>query len=356
MDDDRNDDSGATIHNPYGTDESLVTLERRARAYDEALTRSRPACAFGTLRVMSWNLQLLAGPFSGQGGFRADLIKRARKIVQNIIVVAETVDVVCLQEVWDDASRTVLRSGLATTFPYIFSPAAKCGLMVCSKASHVCNHFVKFTHRGGIEARAFEKGVSTTYLRLAQNDACVRVAIILNTHLQSDYWCSGRVARFSQLVCVRESFMRAVRECRGNGYVVERVLLAGDINVEHGSAEYEHMMHSIFPGAIDLMNSPLNDDDSFRLTFPVARWRHYFLKCGRESRYFDLEPRVRIDYVMDLTPMGVSQGVPPRHKHVDSGYVNRVLCRDARGRALSDHFPIVAMSSVFGSGTEDYSL
>jgi hypothetical protein len=59
-----------------------------------------------------------------------------------------------------------------------------------------------------------------------------------------------------------------------------------------------------------------------------------------------LEPKVVIDYVLDLTSM-VTSGVPVHHRHADSGYVHHAMCRDARGWALSDHYPIVAVSRKF---------
>jgi len=83
------------------------------------------------------------------------------------------------------------------------------------------------------------------------------------------------------------------------------------------------------------------------LTFPVARWRHVVLPCLRgQSRYIDLEPKVVIDYVIDLTSM-VTRGVPLHHRHADSGYVHHAMCRDSQGRALSDHYPVVAVSRKF---------
>ena len=111
----------------------------------------------------------------------------------------------------------------------------------------------------------------------------------------------------------------------GNGYEVDRIMLVGDLNIVAGSGEYEDLMN-IFPGAVDLM-APLTDidgsiagregstrgvDRSFRLTFPVARWRHVVLPCLGESRYIDLVPKVVLDYVIDLSSM-VTRGVPLHH-------------------------------------------
>merc|ERR1712216_623890 len=158
----------------------------------------------------------------------------------------------------------------------------------------------------GVERLSFTKGVSTSFLRLtAAEDPTTRVAIVLNTHLQSDYWSSGRDTRAKQISCIKDVVHRAEMECAGNGYEVDRIMLVGDLNIVAGSGEYEDLMAS-FPGAVDLM-APLTDidgsiagregstrgvDRSFRLTFPVARWRHVVLPCLGESRYIDLVPKV----------------------------------------------------------------
>jgi len=336
-------------------DTFYTALEERTRAYDEALDRMRPAASFRTLKVCSWNLQLLRGIFRGQGGTRADMLARVERIAANVLRVVESsaVDVIAFQEVWDDACRKRLCALLYPAFPFIHAPKAKCGLMICSKLSHVCNHFARLKGATGIEARVFEKGVCSSILRLDGN----RVCLVMNCHLQSNYWANGRSAREEQMREMRQALHRAVRECAGNGYVIERCILCGDLNVDAGSAEYDVMMFSTFPGAIDLMIPPSSngDDESFRLTFPVARWRHYIVPCGRTSRYIDETPRTRIDYVLDLTPM-VKAGVPPRHAHVDSGYVHETMCRDVSGQALSDHFPVVAFSSLYAFNDRDYSL
>lgn len=328
-------------------DEDFFTaLDARSRALDDALAR-------GTMRVCSWNVQALVGIFRGQGGARADVRARIDRVAVNVLRAAASgaMDVVAFQEVWDDACRTRLREALREAFPFAYAPKARCGLMIFSKFSHVCNHFARLGGASGVEARVFEKGVCSTILRL---DGKKRVCVLMNCHLQSDYWSNGRSARVEQLRGVREAFHRVVRECAGNGYEVDRCILCGDLNVEAGSDEYLVMMRSTFPGAIDLMLPPSSNVDvgSFRLTFPVARWRHYVVPCGRESRYIDQTPRTRIDYVLDLTPM-VKTDAPPRHARVDSGYVHEAMCRDASGRALSDHFPIIAFSSLYASDGDD---
>jgi hypothetical protein len=61
-----------------------------------------------------------------------------------------------------------------------------------------------------------------------------------------------------------------------------------------------------------------------------------------------------IDYILDLTPM-IRAGVPPHRKHVDSGYVHHQMCRDAKGEALSDHYPICCCSSVFHFNDREYT-
>ena len=341
-------------------------LDARPRALDDALARERPAGMNSSLKVCTWNAQMLPGVFAGQGGTKTDIAKRAHAMANNILCCsrADAIDVVCLQEMWEVEAAKALKVALREEFPFVYAPSARCGLMVASKFSMVCNHFTALPAKG-IERLAFTKGVSTSFLRLTSaEDATTRVAIVLNTHLQSDYWSSGRDTRAKQISCIKDAVHRAEMECAGNGYEVDRIMLVGDLNIVAGSGEYEDLMNK-FSGAVDLM-APLTDidgsvrrgvagregstrgvDRSFRLTFPVARWRHVVLPCLRgQSRYIDLEPKVVIDYVIDLTSM-VTRGVPLHHRHADSGYVHHAMCRDSQGRALSDHYPVVAVSRKF---------
>ena len=336
-------------------------LDARTRALDDALARERPAGMNSLLKVCTWNAQMLPGVFAGQGGTRTDIAKRAHAMANNILCCsrADAIDVVCLQEMWEVEAAKALKVALREEFPFVYAPSARCGLMIASKFSMVCNHFTALPAKG-VERLSFTKGVSTSFLRLtAAEDPTTRVAIVLNTHLQSDYWSSGRDTRAKQISCIKDVVHRAEMECAGNGYEVDRIMLVGDLNIVAGSGEYEDLMAS-FPGAVDLM-APLTDidgsiagregstrgvDRSFRLTFPVARWRHVVLPCLGESRYIDLVPKVVLDYVIDLSSM-VTRGVPLHHRHADSGYVHHAMCRDAGGLALSDHYPIVAVSRKF---------
>ena len=345
-------------------DESaLSALASTTIAQDDALCRaSGRAGAEQTLRVTSWNVQFLPGIWRGCGGRPKDMVARALRIAENLITVARTnaaVDILCVQEAFHEPSRRALIEAMRSHYPYVYAPNAKSGLITFSKTSHVCNHFSPLP-ACGIEKMAFTKGVSTTFLRLASSDerrtAAVAVAIVLNTHLQSDYWSNGADTRLKQLRHIKSVMQRALRECAGNSYRVERILLCGDLNIAAEGDEYVTLMQDVFPAAVDLTAPPMRPENrSDRKTFPVARWRHYVLPCRGASRYIDLEPNRQLDYVLDLTPM-IRQGVPPVHRHVDSAYVHHALCRDAHGLALSDHYPVVALSSTFHVHGHDYTL
>ena len=384
----RGDDATATLrdahHMPPKThvyarelvsidDESaLSALASTTIEQDDALCRaSGRASAEDTIRVGTWNVQFLRGIWRGCGGRPKDMVARALRIVENLITVARTnaIDILCVQEAFHEPSRRALIEGLRSQYPYIYAPNAKSGLMTFSKTSHVCNHFSPLP-ACGIEKMAFTKGVSTTFLRFASSDERrtdeayvgghqqrTSVAILLNTHLQSDFWSNGADTRLKQLRHIKSVMQRALRECAGNSYRVERILLCGDLNISAEGDEYVTLMQDLFPAAVDLTAPPmkLNEHRSDRKTFPVARWRHYVLPCRGASRYIDLEPNRQLDYVLDLTPM-IRQCVPPVHRQVDSAYVHHALCRDAHGLALSDHYPIVAHSSIFHFHSHDYTL
>lgn len=341
-------------------DESaLSALASTTIAQDDALCRaSGRAGAEQTLRVASWNVQFLRGIWRGCGGRPKDMVARALRIAENLITVARTnaIDILCVQEAFHEPSRRALIEGLRSHYPYVFAPNAKSGLMTFSKTSHVCNHFSPLP-ACGIEKMAFTKGVSTTFLRLASSDERrTAVAILMNTHLQSDFWSNGAHTRLKQLRQIKSVMQRALRECAGNSYRVERILLCGDLNISAEGDEYLTLMQDVFPAAVDLTAPPMRPESrNDRKTFPVARWRHYVLPCRGASRYIDLEPNRQLDYVLDLTPM-IRQGVPPVHRHVDSAYVHHALCRDAHGLALSDHYPVVALSSTFHVHGHDYTL
>lgn len=340
-------------------------LAKRTADYTATLLDSQPSSAErrGCLRVLSWNVQMLRGIFAGQGGRPRDLVTRARKIAANICAIASTIDVVVLQEVWYEPARRVLSTALSDDAGFVvFAPTKKCGLLVASRQSQVCNMFNQFPARG-IEAMAFSKGVTTTFLRL--NDALetpTRVAIVLNAHTQSDYWSCGESARVDQIRRIRAVMERAVHECQGNGYILDRILLCGDLNVEHGSHEYRRMMSPSGPfgGAIDLMQPPQlpisrppvsPSESDRRFTYPTGRWRHnFFACCGEPSRYEESIPTKRLDYVIDLTPL-IRHGVPPAYAHVDvdEGFVHQQLLRGIDGGVLSDHAPIVALASIHRS-------
>ena len=300
---------------------------------------------------------------------------RTMRISENILRVSRVnaIDVLCLQEVWTQRSLSTLCEALREEFPFIFMPNANSGLFVASKYSIVCSHFSPLPAKG-MEKIFFTKGVCTTFLRLTEPEAVrTRVAIVMNTHLQSDFWSCGRTTRLKQLQHIKRTMQRAVRECRGNGYEIDRIVLAGDLNIAAGGEEYREAM-AVFPSSIDLMAPPRDlssswcakvlaniegyhveeTDWSFRYTFPVARWRHVWCPCFGSSRYVDVEPRVMIDYILDLTPM-ICVGVPLHCKHVESGYVHHQMGRDAKGEALSDHHPIVCCSSVFHFNDREYT-
>src|SRR6056300_1576316 len=84
-----------------GDDAAMRELEARTKAHDDALSRQRPGRT-EVLKMCSWNVQLLPGVCSGQGGRRRDLDARVIKLAENILRVSRVnaIDVLCLQEVW----------------------------------------------------------------------------------------------------------------------------------------------------------------------------------------------------------------------------------------------------------------
>ena len=184
-------------------------LDARTRALDDALARERPAGMNSSLKVCTWNAQMLPGVFAGQGGTKTDIAKRAHAMANNILCCsrADAIDVVCLQEMWEVEAAKALKVALREEFPFVYAPSARCGLMVASKFSMVCNHFTALPAKG-VERLAFTKGVSTSFLRLtcgggrddasrhrAQHAPAVRLLVIRARHArEADLVHQGRGA------------------------------------------------------------------------------------------------------------------------------------------------------------------
>jgi hypothetical protein len=89
------------------------------------------------LTLLTWNTQLMPGPFPGQAGTSRFVSRRAEAIAERVATLAAsaTLDVVAFQEVWRARDAERLRVALAASgFAHAHVPEPKCGLALFSAA------------------------------------------------------------------------------------------------------------------------------------------------------------------------------------------------------------------------------
>jgi hypothetical protein len=326
--------------------------------------RFADACKTPSFRVLTWNLQLLPGVFAGQGGCAVSLESRARRVVANVLALANAtrVDVVAFQEVWHEGSARVIQSGLATVFPNQHKPAAYCGLLTVARPGLKIAHstFTPFRNTTGVEGWWFTKGVAALALR--EEDEEKDGLILLNSHLQSDFWNGGAEVRGLQISEIVDALANITDfvtfASQPSRKVIMTKILVGDLNVPSGSVEYENMIPKLvsLTGAVDILHSQTNCD-----TFPLGQYAPVPCEqcfggcCLPVGKYKHKTPSARLDYVIDVSngeeqathERGATvRGVDgtPRNPNASAGRVVTGLGKDQHtGLPLSDHAPIFAL-------------
>ena len=124
------DDEGEDAFVPPQWMRDVVSI---GRGFFEGKAERLGVARLGRLTVVTWNLQLLPGVFPGQAGAARHLKRRAKRIACNLALLAKSVDVLALQEVWHQGAAEVLREALHPHFPHAHQPEEFCGLMVLSR-------------------------------------------------------------------------------------------------------------------------------------------------------------------------------------------------------------------------------
>ena len=221
------------------------------------------------LALLTWNTQLMPGPFPGQAGSSRFVSRRAEAIAERVATLAAsaTLDVVAFQEVWRARDAERLGVALAASgFPHAHVPEPKCGLALFSAARFpiVRADFRPFAHRAGPEGRFLEKGAQVVLLEDAEADEAydAKYVAVANAHLQSDFWGDCSKTRARQIPVVRDALEEAVawasaREKpsgggagRGEGAAGPSTLAVavGDFNVAAASREYHNAMRLMAGG------------------------------------------------------------------------------------------------------------
>ncbi|MFO0659468.1 MAG: sphingomyelin phosphodiesterase [Polyangiaceae bacterium] len=303
-----------------------------------------------SLRVLSFNVNMLPH-VAGRG--RVDL-RRAEKIVEALADEAHHFDLICLQEVFTDASRDIFSRELAGVFPH---QVARCcppsrfwtasGLFFASRFPIVSEpRFETFREYATLSSDAFAmKGVFgvkvdiSSTLHPAENSIGKATLCVFNTHLQSaPRW---RNQRMGQLDHIRR-FM--LDELDGMSAESTSMLLCGDMNVAGEIApssplqpteEYGQMMQRLGT-AEDAFRSHAPGDPGFTWDGSDNAWIPSFPASAGAPE--------RLDYVLGFgrAPDPTSP-VEIRRLQVTHAAVEKFGSdRDTR---LSDHF---AVSATFG--------
>ncbi len=144
------------------------------------LMGSVPSRAQDTLRLLSWNIQMLPFPVSPHGK-----AKRAKAIAE--LLTHENYDVVVFQEAFKRRSRRILKRELKRVLPYqtavlnqkTLSIKTNGGVMIFSKHRIDSVHEIRFLKRTGFDKYA-RKGALMAEVKIGE-----RTAQIVGTHLQA---------------------------------------------------------------------------------------------------------------------------------------------------------------------------
>lgn len=318
------------------------------------------------LRVLTWNVQLLPGVFPGQGGCVAALESRTKQIVANVLALTQStrVDVIAFQEVWHEGSAKLLQNGLHKLFPNQHRPAAYCGLLTVTRPGLQIYHstFTPFQNTTGVEGWWFTKGVSGIAVRDDRvddeeddEDEGNKMKIILNAHLQSDYWNGGSDTRALQVPEIVDTL--AVLNQRTADTAVVKIL-CGDLNVAFGSEEWKNISTQLGGYAVDVRGLDVldnGDDTDNPYTFPFGKYEpvHFeqcFGPCIGFGAYQARTTNARLDYVIDVsnvrgpTQEMTQEATRVENKNASTGVILTGLGTDqSNGLPLSDHAPIFAV-------------
>lgn len=263
------------------------------------------ALAQDTLRLLSWNIQMLPFPVSPHGK-----AKRARAIAD--LLKKERYDIVVFQEAFKRRSRRILRRELRDVLPHqtdvlnrkIFSLKVSGGVMLMSKHPIDSVHEIRFTHRTGFDKYS-RKGALLSEIRVKEKPIQV-----LGTHLQAFGTDSVLIAQYKQ---IRDELL-IPRERPGVPQFV-----CGDMNTRPTSARFPVMLQTL-----DASTGELHGTQQFTMDRP-----------NNDLTERNPNARILLDYVL----------VRPSAQELQIRRQVRIFRKwwDKNHQDLSDHFALEAV-------------
>lgn len=263
------------------------------------------AIAQDTLRLLTWNIQMLPFPVPPHGKG-----KRAKAIAE--LLKNEPYDVVVFQEAFKRRSRRILRRELRQAFPHqtdvlnqkTLAVKVSGGVMLLSKHPIDSVHEIRFTHRTGFDKYA-RKGALMAELRVKGKPIQV-----LGTHLQAFGRDSILIAQYKQ---IRDEILAT----RGRHGVPQ--FICGDMNTRPNSARYPAMLETFGAQSGDLYG-----DQQFTMDRP-----------NNDLTERNPSSRIVLDYIL----------VRPANTNLSIRRQVRIFRKqwDKEHQDLSDHFALEAL-------------
>jgi len=303
------------------------------------------------IRVLTYNVKMLPAPFGG-----GDDEMRAAVIAEDILSLQPAVDVVCLQEVFSEDTRSVFVQALRGALPYQvpkcqdaswFSFDEDSGLLFASRfpirtrGERPWHGFREYDAAAAFTTDFFtDKGVFGAALDASERWGAGTTLCVFNTHLQSDHTIRDPhpAIRRKQL----EEAGRFMQRLLARTVELDRTcgLFVGDFNVAGERATADGLVETDEYRA--LMRSPWRPTDLWRTTFPGEPG--YTWDGARNTRIDrDADDRERLDYVFALGAVPGRPGEEPaplRPLQALDLRVHAPTCTDFGD--LSDHYGVLA--------------
>lgn len=286
--------------------------------------------------------------------------KRAKALVERLN--AEPLcDVICLQEVFDESARKILRKGLQNNFPFQKPKSGTeipdwipilgwfdedSGLFFASRYpfnesdGKIMHAFERFSDPGRQTTDFIsKKGIFTASLDVNGKDI-----LVFNTHLQSGEFPAIRENQLRQIQsCITRKSLKwsEIREEPGAFHGDFSVIIVGDFNIDETlrSEEYKNMTTRFLHKPRDLYRELRTD----RGASPGFTWG------GQENSLFPRDSQKRLDYIISFDTIPIPEDVRPPDGS-DEVQINRVALKeievvkykDEEDNDLSDHYAVVA--------------
>ncbi len=304
------------------------------------------------IRVLAYNVKILPSPFGD-----ADDVMRAAVIAENILGMQPVVDVVCLQEVFNEDVRSLLVQTLDGAFPHQvpkchdgtwFSFDEDSGLFFASRfpireRGDVPWHgFREFDATAPFTSDYFtDKGVFGAALDVGERWGDDATLGVFQTHLQSDHTIRDphpevRARQLQECERFMQRFLaRTVDPERTCG------LFVGDFNVV-GERTVDGVLEETDEHRA-LMQSEWRPVDLFREAHPEAPGYTWDAPANTRIDDDDEDDRERLDYVFGMGAVPGRAGESPTPLHpVEATAIEVHAPRTTTFGDLSDHYGVLA--------------